>query len=279
LYLANLDLQKAVETLKGALQLQPKSEETLGRLAAVFAALDGQSDIVPGSRAAKIISDVTARNPHAGEFFMALGDSMDKLRRYPAAARFYEEAVRCMPRHAYARGQWGLMLMRLGEEPQAKKLLDESFDGPEFKDEVYLMITNGLCALDGTEASLAVPEPGANVPIAVLTQYEAVHLFVDRAAAEEGGLRRRIGGPVELQRIASRVLERQPLLVVLGARVRRGDADVFAELILEHFEALCGALDHAMWDDLVFAWIVVRSVASNAFMYHRCIATYCLLMK
>jgi hypothetical protein len=32
------------------------------------------------------------------------------------------------------------------------KVLDESFDGPDFKDEVYLMITNGLCALDGTPA-------------------------------------------------------------------------------------------------------------------------------
>ena len=32
------------------------------------------------------------------------------------------------------------------------KVLDESFDGPDFKDEVYLMVTNGLCALDGTPA-------------------------------------------------------------------------------------------------------------------------------
>ncbi len=32
------------------------------------------------------------------------------------------------------------------------KLLDESFDGPDFNDEVYLMVTNGLSALDGTAA-------------------------------------------------------------------------------------------------------------------------------
>ena len=32
------------------------------------------------------------------------------------------------------------------------RLLDESFDGPDFTGEVYLMITNGLCALDGTPA-------------------------------------------------------------------------------------------------------------------------------
>lgn len=32
------------------------------------------------------------------------------------------------------------------------KLLDESFDGPDFNDEVYLMVTNGLTALDGTAA-------------------------------------------------------------------------------------------------------------------------------
>jgi len=32
----------------------------------------------------------------------------------------------------------------------------------------------------------------------------------------------------------------------------------------EGMDVVCGALDHAMWDDLVFAWAVVRSVASNA---------------
>jgi hypothetical protein len=32
------------------------------------------------------------------------------------------------------------------------KLLDESFDGPDFHDEVYFMVTNGLTALDGTSA-------------------------------------------------------------------------------------------------------------------------------
>jgi hypothetical protein len=32
------------------------------------------------------------------------------------------------------------------------KVLDESFDGPDFKDEVYFMIINGLCSLDGTPA-------------------------------------------------------------------------------------------------------------------------------
>ncbi len=32
------------------------------------------------------------------------------------------------------------------------KVLDESFDGPEFGDQVYIMVTNGLTAPDGTAA-------------------------------------------------------------------------------------------------------------------------------
>ena len=42
-----------------------------------------------------------------------------------------------------------------------------------------------------------------------------------------------IAGPVEFQRIGARVGERQPLLVLLAARVRRGDAGIFGAHVVD----------------------------------------------
>jgi tetratricopeptide (TPR) repeat protein len=132
IHFANFDPRRALETLKGALPLQPLSEETLGRLAAAMLVLDGTGQSGPDSRAGQIMAQVHARNPHSGEFYLALGDALDKLRRFPAAARYYQLAVERLPQHPLARGQWGLMLMRLGEEQPAQKILAESFAADPF---------------------------------------------------------------------------------------------------------------------------------------------------
>src|SRR5262245_41993901 len=50
----------------------------------------------------------------------------------------------------------------------------------------------------------------------------------EHLGAEEGRPRRQlVARPVELERIRSRALEREPLLVLLSARMRGGDAGIF----------------------------------------------------
>ena len=49
------------------------------------------------------------------------------MRRFPLAAEYYRAAHERMPRLISTRGQLGLVLMRLGDEAEAAKLLDESF--------------------------------------------------------------------------------------------------------------------------------------------------------
>lgn len=144
LHLANFDPQRAAEALKAALAVNPHGEEALGRLAAAWLTLDGGGLPGEGSRVAKLIDEVQARNPHAGEFYMALADGLDKVRRFPTAAHFYGLAVERMPQHTAARGQRGLMLMRLGEEDEARKVLKESFDVDPFN----LRVSNQLKVLD-----------------------------------------------------------------------------------------------------------------------------------
>ena len=69
-HLANYEAAEAAQVLEAALKLNPRSEETLGRLAAAYAVIDGWSDAAEKSeRFKKIVADVEARNPHAGEFY------------------------------------------------------------------------------------------------------------------------------------------------------------------------------------------------------------------
>ena len=128
-HLANYEAAEAARVLEAALKLNPRSEETLGRLAAAYAVIDGWSDAAEKSeRFKKIIADVEARNPHAGEFYAALAGAFDSLRRFPAAADYYKRSIERLPQLTTARGELGLMYMRLGDEIAARKYLDESFD-------------------------------------------------------------------------------------------------------------------------------------------------------
>ena len=130
--LANFEPARAIEKLKHALPLDPTNEDTLGRLAAAYAGQDGVPADLKGTRLGRLIDEVTARNPHAGQFFEALGDGLDQLRRYPDAATFYQQAIERMPQLVGPRGKLGLVYMRLGQEPAAGKVLHESFDVDPF---------------------------------------------------------------------------------------------------------------------------------------------------
>jgi tetratricopeptide (TPR) repeat protein len=129
MHLTNLEAAEAIAVLERARELNPVAEETLGRLAAAYALADGISpDKPPSQRVTKLIDEVERRNPHAGTFYYTLGAALDLARRFPAAAIYYREAVTRMPQLTGPRGALGLMNMRLGDEAEAKRLLDESFD-------------------------------------------------------------------------------------------------------------------------------------------------------
>ncbi len=127
IHLANFEPRQYAGVLRDALKLHPRREETLGRIAAAYASIDGLSRTTPDTRFGKLVAEVTTRNAHAGRFFEALADALDHLRRWPAAARYYQEAMTRMPQLTAPAGQLGMMLMRLGEEARAKAVLDEAF--------------------------------------------------------------------------------------------------------------------------------------------------------
>ena len=142
--MANVEPLKASELLRIALPLNPTSHETLGRLAACYAALDGRAADPLGPRAGKIAREVNAGNAHAGHFYMAMADGFDRMRRFPLAAQYYREAAARMPQLDTAQGQLGLMLMRLADEPAAHKVLKDSFEADPFN----VRVKNTLEVLD-----------------------------------------------------------------------------------------------------------------------------------
>ncbi len=154
-HLANIELDKALATLEAARPLNPRCDGTLGRLAAVYWALDGAPQAGQESRLSKLIAEVTAANEHAGEFFVALADALDRLQRYPAAAENYQAAIERMPQLGAARGKWGLVLMRLGSEVEGKKLLDEAFDADPFN----VRVSNTLKVLEVLDGYQSLESP------------------------------------------------------------------------------------------------------------------------
>ncbi|HKD38011.1 MAG TPA: tetratricopeptide repeat protein, partial [Pirellulales bacterium] len=144
--LANFEPGEALKSLEATLKLNPLDEQTLGRIAAAYAGMDGvpAREKLAGTRLGRLIDEVKARNPHCGEFFEALADGLDELRHYPDSARFYREAIASEPQLVEPRGQLGLVLMRLGDEVEAAKVLNESFDIDPFN----VRVSNTLKVLE-----------------------------------------------------------------------------------------------------------------------------------
>ncbi|MCH8924256.1 MAG: tetratricopeptide repeat protein, partial [Planctomycetes bacterium] len=147
IHFSNFEPRKAVPVLEEALKLNSKSGETLGRLAAARGAVEGIRADPAGTPMGQIIDAVNLRNPHAGAFYAALADALDLLRKYPQAARYYEETIRRMPQLTGIRGRLGMVQMRLGQEDAARKLLSESFDVDPFN----VRVSNSIKVLEVLE--------------------------------------------------------------------------------------------------------------------------------
>jgi Tfp pilus assembly protein PilF len=127
LLFADVKPAEAIDVLEKARELNPRDEATHGRLLAAYLVVDGKSEGKLSVRGQQIVNDVTQRNAHCGEVFLAAGEALDRMRRYPLAAEYFRAAHERMPQLISTRGQLGLVLMRLGQEAEAAKLLEESF--------------------------------------------------------------------------------------------------------------------------------------------------------
>jgi tetratricopeptide (TPR) repeat protein len=149
-HLANFETADAIKVLDEARELNPLAEPTLGRLAGAYAVIDGWPDKAPGSRCQKLLDavlaakDAKSKERRGGEFLLALAKTFELTRKYPPAAHFYRQAMERMPELIEPRGALGMICMRLGEEVQARKLLDEAFEIDPFN----VRVSNSRKVLD-----------------------------------------------------------------------------------------------------------------------------------
>lgn len=126
--LANFEPALAEKMLEDALKLRPGDEATLGRLAAARGALDGLDKRGPESRLGKLTAEVKKTNSHPSDYYEALGDSLDTLRRWPESASYLREAIATVPQLTGTYGRLGIVELRLGEEKEARQTLEKAFE-------------------------------------------------------------------------------------------------------------------------------------------------------
>jgi tetratricopeptide (TPR) repeat protein len=143
---ADFRVEDAIQVLEKAVAHNPVSDETLGRLAAAYGAVDGFRPAA-AQRMQGVVARVEARNPNCGEFYFQIGQSLEESRRFSAAQTYFREAIKRMPQLTGPRGELGLLCMRMGEEEEARKLLEESFEIDPFN----VRVKNTLEVLDVLE--------------------------------------------------------------------------------------------------------------------------------
>jgi len=140
--------ETAIEILQQAVELNPNHQTSQGYLASAMLAADGAELIDKASgeptRFGALLSEVEEKHANLGEFYAALGDGCDIVRKYPDAVKYLQEARERMPQLIGVHGDLGLVLMRMGEEQTAKEVLDEAFEADPFN----VRVKNTLEVLD-----------------------------------------------------------------------------------------------------------------------------------
>jgi tetratricopeptide (TPR) repeat protein len=137
--------KEAEAAANAALAVNPRDETALAHAAACALVIDGipsRSDLeaelaqpsnggpklqTASPRFWKTWADVLASNPKPGVFLTALGELLEARRRFDVAEVCYRRAMALAPQIPEAKTSLGMLLMRVGQTDQARKILDEAF--------------------------------------------------------------------------------------------------------------------------------------------------------
>ncbi|MBI3934815.1 MAG: tetratricopeptide repeat protein, partial [Acidobacteria bacterium] len=108
-------------------RINPRSLESWS-LHAVSEYLQGRSEAMEQ----KWLPRILAENPSYGEVFADLGDFSVIRRQYAAAVEFYRRALAKDPDLDDARSNLGINVFRLGEEDEARRILEEAYNRDPF---------------------------------------------------------------------------------------------------------------------------------------------------
>lgn len=137
LHLLEGDVGAALKELDEARIVNPRDEATLGRVAACLLLQRKKEDFDT------LVKEVIEHDPKPGVFYHELAERLDERRRYDLAEQFFRKAVELRPMRPGPHNGLGMLLMRMGREPEAREVLDKAADADPFNKRV----TNSLKVL------------------------------------------------------------------------------------------------------------------------------------
>ncbi|MCU0704058.1 MAG: tetratricopeptide repeat protein [Fimbriiglobus sp.] len=120
------DFPAAKKVLDEAKTVNPRNAATLGRLAAVA--------LITGDTAGfeAIEKEVAGFDTKPGVFYHELASALDERKQYARAEEYYKKAAELRPMLPGPRTGLGMLYLRLGNEAEGRKLLDEAFKADPF---------------------------------------------------------------------------------------------------------------------------------------------------
>jgi tetratricopeptide (TPR) repeat protein len=113
---------EAIKEANAAIALSPDALNAMATLAAADLLADKNAD------ADAWLAKIKAVNAGYGEGYAIVASHLVLNRRYPEGIAYYRKAIEADPRDWPARSQLGINLMRMGEEDEPRRLLEESFN-------------------------------------------------------------------------------------------------------------------------------------------------------
>ncbi len=120
------DFPAAEAQLRIAKAARPRDSQTLGRLAAVLLLQNKKVEFE------SVVKEVSAFDSKPGLFYHELAGGLDERKRYVQAEEYYKKAAELRPFLSGPRTSLAMLNLRLGNEAEAKKLLDAAFKADPF---------------------------------------------------------------------------------------------------------------------------------------------------
>lgn len=132
------DFEGALAEVERALRINPQSTSSRAIRAAAFYLLHRQRDFD------EEVTRILAINPRCGELYLTLAQFATNERRYRDAVEFSRRAVALAPRLWPAWALLGINLLRIGQDAEARDVLERAFAGDPFN----VWVKNTLDLLD-----------------------------------------------------------------------------------------------------------------------------------
>jgi tetratricopeptide (TPR) repeat protein len=126
LHLLEGNIAAALKELEAARKVNPRDEATLGRIAACLHIQRKKEDFDA------LVKEVMDNDSKPGVFYDELAERLDERRLFDTAEGFYRKAIELRPMRPGPHNGLGLLLMRMGREAEARKILNQAYEADPF---------------------------------------------------------------------------------------------------------------------------------------------------